>query len=97
MKRVKGKWALITGASSGIGKHISVELARSGCNLVLVSRSEDKLIQLKKSLSDNGDIKVAVFPQDLSKPDAPENVVKNAQEPMVTMASPPGIQPKAAR
>ncbi len=39
MTNVKGKWALITGASRGIGYHIAVFMARHGCNLVLHSRS----------------------------------------------------------
>lgn len=43
--------ALITGASSGIGKEIARYLAELGYDLILVSRSEDKLNELKKELS----------------------------------------------
>lgn len=39
MTNVKGKWALITGASRGVGYHIAIEMAKRGCNLVLHSRS----------------------------------------------------------
>lgn len=39
MTNVKGKWALITGASRGVGYHIAIEMAQRGCNLVLHSRS----------------------------------------------------------
>lgn len=39
MTNVKGKWALITGASRGIGYEIAVFMAKQGCNLVLHSRS----------------------------------------------------------
>ncbi len=39
MTNVKGKWALITGASRGVGYHIAVEMAKRGCNLVLHARS----------------------------------------------------------
>lgn len=35
---VSGKWALITGASRGIGRLIALEMAKQGCNLVLHSR-----------------------------------------------------------
>ena len=35
---VSGKWALITGASRGIGRLIALEMAKRGCNLVLHSR-----------------------------------------------------------
>lgn len=39
MTDVKGKWALITGASRGIGYEIAIFMAKHGCNLVLHSRS----------------------------------------------------------
>ena len=37
------KWALVTGASEGIGREYAVNLAESGYNLTLVSRSKEKL------------------------------------------------------
>ncbi|CAK1590233.1 unnamed protein product [Parnassius mnemosyne] len=39
----KGKWALITGSTDGIGKEYAKELAARGCDIILVSRSMDKL------------------------------------------------------
>ena len=39
MISVKGKWALITGASRGIGYLAAISMAKQGCNLVLHSRS----------------------------------------------------------
>ena len=39
MISVEGKWALVTGASRGIGKLAARELAKRGCNLILLSRS----------------------------------------------------------
>lgn len=38
---VKGKWALITGASRGIGKLSAVFMAEQGCNLILHSRKKE--------------------------------------------------------
>lgn len=39
MTKVKGKWALVTGASRGVGYQIAIFMAKQGCNLVLHSRS----------------------------------------------------------
>ncbi|NLB62850.1 MAG: SDR family oxidoreductase [Fibrobacter sp.] len=38
MRDLKGKWALVTGASRGVGKQISLALAQQGCNVILHSR-----------------------------------------------------------
>merc|ERR1712151_664521 len=43
-----GKWAVITGATSGIGEAFSHDLASKGLNILLVSRSEDKLKETQK-------------------------------------------------
>lgn len=48
--------ALVTGASSGIGRDIARELSKRGYDLVVVARREDKLISLKKELKTNVDI-----------------------------------------
>ena len=46
------KIALVTGASSGIGKAISKELVKRGWQVVGIARSTDKLDQLQKELSE---------------------------------------------
>lgn len=57
-------YALITGASSGLGKQLAIQLANKGYNLILVARREDKLNKLKEQLSDK--VKVLVKTYDLS-------------------------------
>ena len=58
--------ALITGASSGMGRDMAEILSKQGYDLVLVARQEDKLIELKNKLSTN----VKVISLDLSTPTA---------------------------
>ena len=60
-------WALITGASDGIGKGFCEELARIGFNLILVARNESKLNTLAKDLIKiNKDIETKVITFDFS-------------------------------
>jgi uncharacterized protein len=64
------RYALITGASTGIGKCFAGALARRGSNLVLTARSEGKLRQLATDLVREHSIKVEVIAADLSVRDA---------------------------
>jgi NAD(P)-dependent dehydrogenase (short-subunit alcohol dehydrogenase family) len=45
-----GPWALVTGASDGIGKVLATQIAAGGINVVLVARGEDKLHALASAL-----------------------------------------------
>jgi len=49
--RKYGEWAVVTGATDGIGKAMAFELARKGCSVFLLSRSADKLKAVKEELS----------------------------------------------
>ncbi|MCL2413646.1 MAG: SDR family oxidoreductase [Bacteroidales bacterium] len=53
-KFYKNKVAVVTGASSGIGKAIAFELARRGTKVVLSARREDKLQDVVQTIRDNG-------------------------------------------
>ncbi|WP_445637723.1 SDR family oxidoreductase [Nostoc sp. DSM 114161] len=66
--------ALITGASSGIGKAFAQELAARKQNLVLVARSEDKLNQLAKELKEKYKVQVDVIAKDLTEANAAAGV-----------------------
>lgn len=68
--------AVITGASSGIGEALSVELARRGYSLIVVARREDRLQALAKKLADVHQVKVEVRPCDLLDRDARESLAE---------------------
>jgi short-subunit dehydrogenase len=65
-RRTYGPWAVVTGASSGIGREFAVELARAGLHLVLVARSTDVLRALGTELSAAHGIDVRVLAADLA-------------------------------
>jgi short-subunit dehydrogenase len=72
-KAWQGKWALVTGASAGIGEAIAVELAEAGVNLVLTARRRERLDLLAERLrtafhSDQ------VIVADLTQPQAPQQI-----------------------
>ena len=69
-----GNFALITGASSGIGACFARALATRGRNLVLVARSKDKLEALKSELAAKHSLRIEVIEQDLSVPGASEHL-----------------------
>jgi uncharacterized protein len=73
------KFALVTGASSGIGLQYCNVLAKAGVNLVLVARNEQRLQAVKQDLIDKYAIKVLVVQQDLSVPGAAQAIF-NATE-----------------
>ncbi|KAI9839299.1 MAG: hypothetical protein M1819_003294 [Sarea resinae] len=47
----KGSWAIVTGASDGIGKEYALQLAAKGFNILLISRTESKLTALASEIS----------------------------------------------
>lgn len=54
MISIKGKWALVTGASRGVGPYIATGLAELGCNIVLHSRSKENTVEVASSLKEKG-------------------------------------------
>jgi uncharacterized protein len=74
MERWRGKWALITGASAGIGLALAAQLAAGGTNLILTARRRERLETLAGRLSEQRGVRIEVFPADLTLPVAPEQL-----------------------
>jgi len=80
MNRWQGKWALITGASAGIGTAMARELAAGGTNLVLTARRRDRLVGLSTELSDKHKIRTLVCVADLAQPLGPQQIFSFTEE-----------------
>ncbi|MEK6556650.1 MAG: SDR family NAD(P)-dependent oxidoreductase [Bdellovibrionota bacterium] len=62
---LKNKWALITGASSGIGHATATVFAQKGMNLLITGRRQERLDELKKQLEKSHGVKVEVLVFDI--------------------------------
>lgn len=75
----KGKWAVVTGASDGIGKEYAIQLAKKGLNVVLVSRTLSKLEALALEIEAVAKVETKVVAFDASKDvDANYEALKDA-------------------
>ncbi len=76
--RYSGKWALVTGASSGIGEAFALELARRGMMLVLTARRLDKLDELARRIRTEFGREAIAIPADLAVTGAAEELWSRA-------------------
>jgi hypothetical protein len=70
-----GPWALVTGASDGIGRDMAREIAARGVNVMLVARRYDRLEALAVELHDRFAVETAVIVCDLADPDAVNRLI----------------------
>jgi hypothetical protein len=75
-----GNWAVVTGASSGIGRAMATELAVRGMNLVLVARSQAVLDQMAGELSSKHSVEVRVLGLDLAVPSSPGRIADQTRD-----------------
>lgn len=67
-------YALITGASSGIGYELAKLFAKDKHNIILIARREDRLKQLSRDLENDYKIKTLVIPKDLSQSQSAQEI-----------------------
>ena len=73
--------ALITGASSGIGRDIATEFAKRGYDLILVARNIEKLNQVKENILNNcNNINIKIIQMDVSTPENCKNLYNQVND-----------------
>ena len=65
-KRYGGGWALVTGASDGIGKEYCIELAKSGFDIILMARNKEKLEEVAKELREKHQVQTRIIIYDFA-------------------------------
>ncbi|XP_035672308.1 very-long-chain 3-oxoacyl-CoA reductase-like [Branchiostoma floridae] len=69
-----GSWAVVTGSTDGIGKAYAEELAARGLNIVLISRSEDKLKAVAAEIEGKAGVQTKIVVADFSSADIYDNI-----------------------
>ncbi|AZB43734.1 SDR family oxidoreductase [Bacillus sp. FJAT-42376] len=80
MNSIKGKTAIITGASSGIGEAIARKLAGEGANIVLAARRQDRITALANELKESYSAEVLAVATDVTSKEDVEQLAKQAKE-----------------
>jgi len=80
LKSSYGSWALVTGASAGIGTEFARQLAKDGLNVVLVARRKDRLDEIAKELTGTYGVEARVVCADLSSHEGPYSLHKAVKE-----------------
>lgn len=76
----KNNFTLITGAASGIGRAYAIEVARRGCNVVLVDRNVEAMERLAETLATDYGVSVRMLPLDLTSDGAADRIFTHTEE-----------------
>jgi len=79
LKNKYGEWAIVTGASSGIGLELSKQLADAGFNLIINSRHLENLKSVEKELKSKHPIEIRIVDADVSEASGIDKIVKATQ------------------
>jgi short-subunit dehydrogenase len=80
MQPWRGKWALVTGASAGIGSALAEQLAAQGANLLLTARRADRLARLAEDLSARHKVQAEIYAADLTRPQTPGEIFRFTEQ-----------------
>ncbi len=74
IEKWRGKWAVVTGASAGIGVELARLLAAGGTNLVLTARRRERLEKLAAELTAAHKVQIEIVTANLERPEAPAEI-----------------------
>ncbi|GAB2583131.1 SDR family NAD(P)-dependent oxidoreductase [Spirosoma areae] len=80
LRQKYGPWAIVTGATSGIGLELAQRLAEAGLNIVINARGAAALEQLAHTLTGTNGIEVRVVPADMSEPAGVQKLINETRE-----------------
>jgi len=75
-----GKWAVVTGATDGIGKQYALQLAAKGLNIVLISRTKSKLEAVSKEILEKYPVETKEIVADFTQSDIYEDIQKQLED-----------------
>ena len=78
--RKYGKWAVVTGSTDGIGLQYALQLAAKGFNIVLISRSEEKLQIVSKQIEEKFNVKTKVVVYDFSEVGGYDKIIEELED-----------------
>jgi uncharacterized protein len=80
LKRQYGEWAIVSGASSGIGLELAKQLASAGFNLVINSRQLEKLQEVETELKAIANIQIKIVASDISETEGVDKIIQAAKD-----------------
>ena len=80
LKKNYGSWALVTGATDGIGLAIAKDLGKQGINLVLIGRREALLSKVADEIASQSGVKTMAIPMDVSQEDSTKKIINGTKD-----------------